>query len=187
MDTNPIGSTFSQKSDVILSEIMNKHNLVGFDITLLLTRLIMYFSHDRITNEEMTDSIQKDLNIPQQTAAQIAEELKTIIPTMWDKMQAEERERLANKKTEIKPDNGMKEDLEGQEDQSVAEKVVASKPEVPASIEEPAPVAPTRKKERPKKSSVSEITAEEMPEPLPKKPIEEKPKRNGPDEYREQI
>src|SRR3989338_5848137 len=105
MDFENISSTFSPKSDLILAGIMKKNNLGerGDIAELILTKITMLFSRTEISEKEMIDSIQKELNLSQQTAKQIINELiNDAIPTLWDKMPQEEREALI-KKSEGKP------------------------------------------------------------------------------------
>jgi hypothetical protein len=96
-----IASTFSPKSDLILTELMKKHDLGerGDIAELILTKYTMFFSRGEISEIDMINSIQKDLNLPPEKAKQISTELITkIIPTLWDKMPKEERDALLNKK-----------------------------------------------------------------------------------------
>lgn len=99
MDTKPIASTFSEKSDSILAEIMQKNKLAGSDITIIFTRITMSFSRGEIDEGQMIDSIQKETNVSAQAAQQIAVEIKNrLISTLWDKMSEEEKESLLSNK-----------------------------------------------------------------------------------------
>jgi hypothetical protein len=105
MDTQQnISSTFSTKSDLILSEIMKKNNLNGEVAEILLTKFTMFFSRGEISEKEMIDSIQKEIEVSQKTAEQIVEEIKNnLIPTLWDKMlQGGEKSVINDKKIEKK-------------------------------------------------------------------------------------
>lgn len=93
MNFENIASTFSTKSDLILAEIMKRYNLgePGDLAELVLTKLTMSFSREEVSKKEVASFVQKELNLPQQTAEQITEELiNKIIPTLWNKMPKKE-------------------------------------------------------------------------------------------------
>ena len=91
-----ISSTFTNKSDTVLSEIMAKYKLEesseeiikklneGPAINvLLLTKFTMSFSRGEISEKEFVDSISKETNISQQIAEQVTKEIiENIIPTL---------------------------------------------------------------------------------------------------------
>ena len=91
-----ISSTFTNKSDTVLSEIMAKYKLEesseeiikklneGPAINvLLLTKFTMSFSRGEISEKEFVDSISKETNISQQIAEQVTKEIiDNIIPTL---------------------------------------------------------------------------------------------------------
>lgn len=94
MDFQNIGSTFSSKSDLILSEIIKKNNLNEDAAIIPLTAVIMYFSRNEISSAQMIDIIKKEFNISQQAAQQIAKEMQEkIIPTLWNYAPVNEKTR----------------------------------------------------------------------------------------------
>jgi len=114
MDTKPIASTFSPKSDIKLTQIMEKYNLHGRDVNFVLTKLTMFFSRGEITEKELINFLQKEINVSPQTAEQISKEIKNnLIPTLWDKMPEEEKESLLHQKIETA--NNLNEDEEKNE------------------------------------------------------------------------
>lgn len=99
MEFKNIASSFSFKSDAILSEIMEKYNLDMDKAMLPLTAITMYLSRNEISEKEAVDLIKKEFNVSQQTAEQITKEIKNnLIPTLWDRMPDAEREALLNNK-----------------------------------------------------------------------------------------
>lgn len=174
MELKNIGSTFSSKTDALLSEIIQKNNLNEDETTLLLTAITMFFSRQEISEKEMVDLIQKEVNIPPQAAEQIAKEIREkLIPTLWDKMPKEERDALLNKKIET---NNNLNKSEEKTDFDIFPKVKPME-----KVNEPEIPAPTPKT-KPKPRGRSR---------LPKKNLEEikspAQQRTGPDSYREPI
>lgn len=182
MNTQNISSTFSSKSDIILSDIMKKNNLKGDIAEILLTKFTMFFSRGEITEKELIDSIQKEINVPPQTAKQIAVEIKSnLIPTLWDKMPKEERESLlATIKTPTFSDvENNKENLQ--------------KERAPATIRPIRPVPSDLKLEEIKKPTTiikknrrNNVEIENINK-IPKKPIMPTQQTRVPDNYREPI
>jgi len=113
MDNQNIKSTFSPKSDLALAEIIKKYNLNNIDVKFLIEKLTMFFSRKEISDEEMTNSIQKESGVSQEVAEQIALEIKnTLIPTLWNNLSQKDKESLLHtrKQTveeteEIMPEN----------------------------------------------------------------------------------
>ena len=124
--------------------------------------------------------MQKEINIPAQTAEKIAQEIKSnLIPTLWDKMPQEEKEALLHRNVNAK---------------QMAEEKILPKEKIPISFTEIAEKPPTTISATPEDKSAVILPKE--PKPKIKKTIttetvEEaapKPKRTkGPDKYREDI
>jgi len=95
MELKNISSTFSSKTDALLSEIIQKNNLNEDETTLQLTAITMFFSRNEISESQMLDLIQKEIKVSPQTAEQIAKEIKEkLIPTLWNKMPETEKNLL---------------------------------------------------------------------------------------------
>jgi len=98
-----ISSTFTLKSDAILSDIMSKYGLEEseeemirklrggiMDNELTLTKLTMYFSRKEISKEELVGRIQKEVNVPGQKAEKIADEIiNKLVPTLGKHLEYE--------------------------------------------------------------------------------------------------
>lgn len=173
MDFQNIGSTFSSKSDLILSEILEKYNLgePGDISELVLTKLTMLFSRGEILEKELIETIQKEVNVSQKTAAEIAKEIiNNLIPTLWDKMSEKDKSALLGEKTENQEENPLP---------------VVKKPEF-INVEQNAE-AENKNKMQKNINKPIEISEKEKSK-LPKKPItSQAPKPSGPDNYREPI
>jgi len=99
MDDQNIKSTFSPKSDLVLSEIMEKNKLQGRSVEFLLEKITMFFSRGEISEKKMVDSVRKETGVPQKIALQIVTEIKNnIIPTLWNNLPEEEKEKLLHQK-----------------------------------------------------------------------------------------
>ncbi|MDP3882782.1 MAG: hypothetical protein Q8Q48_01870 [Candidatus Staskawiczbacteria bacterium] len=184
MDNQNIKSTFSPKSDLALAEMMKKYNLGGSPVEFSLEKITMFFSRAEISEKEMINSIQKEVGVSQKIAGQIATEIKnTLIPTLWNNLSEKEKESLLHVKKEVAEET----------EEIVPEKILTIEPEIPEPVPEPkaelnfkpstAP-APQKKPGRPKKFFYN---TDNTPDLQPKKPAEEKPKRSGPDNYREPV
>ena len=103
MDSQNIKSTFSPKSDLALSEIMKKNKLQGSSVEFLLEKITMFFSRGEISEKKMVDSVRKETRVPQKIAVEIATEIKNnIIPTLWNNLSEEEKEKLLHQKIQKK-------------------------------------------------------------------------------------
>ena len=99
MDNQNIKSTFSPRSDLVLTEIMRKNNLEGGSVGFLLEKITMFFSRAEISEQEMISSIQKEVGVSQKIAEQMATEIKNrIIPTLWNNLSEKDREFLMHEK-----------------------------------------------------------------------------------------
>jgi hypothetical protein len=198
-----IGSTFSEKSDKILAEIMERYKL---EETLeeerqkekegkiynevLLTMLSMAFLRKKISENDILNNIKQEIGVPQQTALEISRDIiKNLIPTiLTDEDMAKKYKEDSLKKPEkniyspsVKAPIWVEEALQRQKIMP-PEKMPTIEPEMPEStpsFESTPEPAPKKGPGRPKKSQ------------LPEEPIEEKPapskSRKGPDSYREPI
>ena len=188
MDLQNISSTFSPKSDLLLSEIMKKNNLDGNDIAeIILTKITMLYSREEISEKETVDFIQKEVKVSQQVAEQIAEKIKNnLIPTLWDKMPKEERDALLRKREGAPLPVTKKPDFPNVEEN---EKFL-NKNKPPITSKEPLDTTqddnikkPIKKFQTPEKESYSEDNSK-----IPKKSAQPKmPKSDGPDKYREPV
>ena len=197
MELNNIGSTFSFKSDITLSEIIKKNNLDETETTLLLTAITMYFSRNEISEKDMIDLIEKEIHIPRQTAEQIAKDLKEkVIPTLWNKMPEAERERLLNgEKKEYTTEGGTKKpniSSVEENEKMIKQERGATRIARPVALEE----KELTENLTPKKNKIKDEIEPEVSAPtqtkgksrLPKKTLPtEKPMPSGPDKYRESI
>ncbi|MGA2417723.1 MAG: hypothetical protein ABSF55_00555 [Candidatus Staskawiczbacteria bacterium] len=181
MDTNNISSTFTDKSDAILAEIMKKNNLEGginnlddIFINLVLTKFTMYFSRKEISEKEFVASIQKEINIPQQTAEQIVKEIiNNLIPTLG---KYSEEKNPADNAGQIKRGVGEEKDLD------LFPKI---KPPSGTDKNKPDFEVPIPKKEPGGRTTQN---SEKIKKPEENKYSSPKPRqKTGPDNYREPI
>lgn len=120
MDSSQIiSSTFTEKTDLLLSELMQKYKLEEPlektikkikegkpDNTLIFTKIIMDFYRQKISDKELADLLQKEFAVSQQIAEQISKEIiDNIIPTLWEAEKENVREKdnslYNNKNTHI--------------------------------------------------------------------------------------
>jgi hypothetical protein len=129
MDDQNINSTFSGKSDIVLAEIMKKNNLEGRTVKLLLTKLTMFFSRDEISEKEVASSLQKEANISQEVADKITAEIKNrLIPTLWDRLPPEEKEKLLSQIPKMKESDDEETELPKTKPQPEIKKTFAEAP-----------------------------------------------------------
>lgn len=99
MENLNIISTFSPKSDLILSGIIKKYNLQKNFADFFLVKITMFFSRSEISEKEAISSIQKELAVSKKIAEQIMTDIKNaIIPTLWNNLSPEEKDILLHTK-----------------------------------------------------------------------------------------
>lgn len=186
-----IASTFSPKSDLILNNILKKYNLgePGDASELILTKLTMKFSRGEITEKDIAESIQTELRLTSQNSQQITQELKNIIPTLWDKMPKEERDVLLNEKEKgstepktlpkIKSPTRVSEIIEEEKDS------IKKYAKEEGSKEEK--IKPTTKKPKRIKKTIPKKEPEEAEDLPQKSETTEQKQKSGHDSYRESI
>lgn len=188
MEGQPIASTFSAKSDAILSEIITQNKLDVEIATYVLTKLTMYFARQEISEQEMVTGIQNELKTTAQTAATIAEGLKKIIPTLWNHMPEEERKALLGEdRATSLPKKSMS--FPGASSGPAFLNVEDNAKLLHEDRESAVP--PTNPNTTPQKSAPPKTFQEPAIEEggkLPKKSlVQNQPKKSGPDKYREEV
>lgn len=111
-----ISSTFTEKSDSIVEDIKKKYGLEetleklkieGRNYnTFILTKLTMLHSRKEISDQELSNSLQKELSISEETSKLIAKDIITnLIPTLGKPGEKEEKKPKEKSETftKIKP------------------------------------------------------------------------------------
>jgi len=188
MDLQNINSTFSPKSDLILTDLMKRYSLgePGDLSELILTKLTMSLSNKEITENENVRLLREELNLSQQIAEQITEEIKNnLIPTLWDKMSEKEKESLLeDKNKKIDPSIFKAPAFINIEDNKklLKEEKQPEKISIPKKNEISAKTIKKPTKELKEAENVEDVNS------LSKNPLKpERPKSSRPDSYREPI
>jgi len=175
---------FTEKADLVLSDIIKKYSLQETDLEtfekykagklpkiVIIDNLTRDFALKIIPEKDLISSLQKELEISQQTAEQISKEIINSLVPLLEKIPEEQLENYESTEGKIP-----------KQEMPISFTEVVEKPppaEIPATLEEKSAVMPPRE---PKPRNKKPVTTEIIEEPAPK------PKRTKEsDKYRETI
>jgi len=211
-EQNNIRVIFTTEANLALADIIKNYNLEEtaeeflkktkakkFSNEVIIDHLAKDFAIGKISEKDLTDSLQKDLEVSQQIAEQISKEIITkIIPFLEkvpeEKLQdpafAEELERKIFGTTNENPPVGA-EQIKKEKDIDLFPKIKPpTNTEPNIIIEKPARIAvPSVRGEEPKGKSTlpSKRTKKSIVEEKTKEPMPQPKQPRGPDNYREPI
>jgi hypothetical protein len=174
---NKIRVIFTEKADDELSQIIRKHNLDEALVIVKIDYISKALALEKVSEKETSDYLQKELNIPSQTAEQISKEIITKIIPFLEKAPEEKFKDPAFVEEISKKVFGTTDEVKKNID-------ISPKFKPPININEIIEEEPNTKKipPSPSKRIKKPITLEEVKETAPQ--IKQS---KGPDNYRESI